>query len=134
MDIHPLTSHEIARLRCEERLLRAQAARRATSAPGGRDRAVVHAHLHARVDDDELEAELFEVGLALEIGPATAALPLAPGHLAGVDDERTLVPHSSQPSWYADRFSGPKRAYASSGFDVSSSTLASYFAATSFTA
>lgn len=33
MDIHPHTNHEIARLRCEERLLRAQEARRAREAP-----------------------------------------------------------------------------------------------------
>ena len=38
----------------------------------------------------------------------------------------------SQPSTYAVRYSGPQRAYASSGLDVSSGTLASCFAATSF--
>jgi hypothetical protein len=40
----------------------------------------------------------------------------------------------SQPSRYAARSSGPKRAYASSGLEVSSSTDAPCFAATSFTA
>jgi hypothetical protein len=33
MDTHPYTSHDIARLRCEERLLRAQEARRAREVP-----------------------------------------------------------------------------------------------------
>ena len=41
--------------------------------------------------------------------------------------------HGSQPSRYADRSSGPKPAYASPGVDVSSSTLAPCFAATSLT-
>ena len=45
-----------------------------------------------------------------------------------------IVQDGSHPSPYPDRSSGPQRAYASSGLEVSSSTLASYFAATSFTA
>ena len=42
--------------------------------------------------------------------------------------------HGSHPPRYADRSLLPERAYASSGFEVSSDTLASYFAATSLTA
>ena len=33
MDIHPYTNHDIARLRCEERLLRAETAQRAREVP-----------------------------------------------------------------------------------------------------
>src|SRR5262245_34425723 len=44
-----------------------------------------------------------------------------------------IVHDGSHPSPYADRVSGPQRAYASSGLDVSSRTLASCLAATTFT-
>ena len=95
--------------------------------------AVVHAGRHARVEHDELEAELLELGVPFEVRPATEALAPPPGHVAGVDDERSVVAHGSHPSWYGTQSACPNRAYASSGFLVSSGTLASCFAATSLT-
>ena len=52
---------------------------------------------------------------------------------AGIPYQVLGLAHGNQPSWYADRFSSPRRALPSSGFDVSSVALASYFAAASFT-
>ena len=49
--------------------------------------------------DDELEAELLELGVALEVSPPAEALAPAPRHVAGVDDERAVSAHGSHPSW-----------------------------------
>ncbi len=62
--------------------------------------AVVHARRHTRVEHDELEAELLELGVAFEVRRPTKGLPPSPRHLAGVDDEGGVVAHGSHPSWY----------------------------------
>ena len=61
--------------------------------------AVVHAGGHARVEHDELEAELLELGVAFEVRPPAEAHAPPPRHIAGVDDEGCVVAHGSHPSW-----------------------------------
>ncbi len=72
--------------------------------------AVVHAGRLARLNDDELEAELLELGVTFEVRPPTVALASPPGHVAGVDDERALVRSRQPPLAVRGAFGRGKRA------------------------
>ena len=114
--------------------------------------AVVHAARLAGPDHGDAHAELLEVAVPLEVRPAPEPLAFPPARVSRVEHEparpfraesfRQLFklrlghhqPKSGRsPFWYGLGSRRVKRAYASPGSGVVLSTLAPYFAATSFT-